>query len=427
MQISLKNYTLRYLIPGILLVMAIWASLFYAYILDEVYDNVDDGLKNQKIEIIREAYGNPDLLETKNFGVNQFRIVPVDPKDYFPENVFRNELIYMPYDEEEEPYRILKTGFYAKDGKSYSLEIRTSTVEEDDLMLDLATALLVLYIVIVLSIFLINQFVLSKAYRPFRKILQNLQAYRFGGVNNLAKVESNVIEFNQLNTEINQMIQRNESVFAEQKRFIENASHELQTPLAITINRLDLLMEDEDLSEKHLVQLAETKDAIHRMVNLNKSLLMLSRIENRQYLEVKPVSFKDSTEELLSEYEDLIAFKQVAVKLDVRDDFRVHMNPYLAHVLISNLLRNALKYSTAEGIIGIDITQSEWKIRNSATGFSLEENFIFQRFHKQTQDSQSNGLGLAIVKSIVDSYPGLSISYTFENNFHVFSLKFKNS
>ncbi|MBE8714548.1 sensor histidine kinase [Sphingobacterium hungaricum] len=427
MQISLKNYTLRYLIPGILLVMAIWASLFYAYILDEVYDNVDDGLKNQKIEIIREAYGNPELLETKAFGVNQFRIVQVDEKDYSPVNVFRNEFIYMPYDEEDEPYRILKTGFYAKDGKTYSLEIRTSTVEEDDLMLDLATALLVLYIVIVLSIFLINQFVLTKAYRPFRKILQNLQAYRFGGVNNLAKVESNVIEFNQLNTEINQMIQRNEDVFAEQKRFIENASHELQTPLAITINRLDLLMEDEDLPEKHLVQLAETKDAIHRMVNLNKSLLMLSRIENRQFQDVEQISFNDSTREVINDYEDLIAFKQLDLRLECKADFYVSMNPNLAQVLISNLLRNAIKYNHAEGVIAIEITQGEWKIRNSSTGLPLNEKFIFQRFHKQSQDALSNGLGLAIVKSIVDSYPGLSIVYSFENNFHVFSLNFKNS
>mgnify|MGYP003522014604 FL=1 len=122
--------------------MSLWALLFYAYILDEVYDNVDDGLKNQKIEILREVYIHEELLETKDFGINQFRIRPAPAdQELSDKNIFSRVFFYMPYDEEEEPYRVLNTSFYARDGKPYFLEIRTSTVEEDDLIYDLGTAL----------------------------------------------------------------------------------------------------------------------------------------------------------------------------------------------------------------------------------------------------------------------------------------------
>ena len=108
MYISVKNYTNRFVVIAILIVMAIWALLFYAVIMDEVYDNIDDGLKNQKILIIREVYKNPNLInESKEFGVNQFVIKPVvDFNDTIDENKFSKEFIYMPYDSEEEPYRV---------------------------------------------------------------------------------------------------------------------------------------------------------------------------------------------------------------------------------------------------------------------------------------------------------------------------------
>ena len=412
---------------GILLVMAVWASFFYAYILDEVYDNVDDGLKNQKIEIIREAYENPSILKTNTFGINQFRLVPVDSASYSANNQFKNEMVYMPYDDEMEPYRVLTTGFYTKDGEPYLLQIRTSTVEEDDLIFDLITSLGVLYVAILLSILLINEFVLTKAYAAFRAILKNLHDYRFGNKNDWTPVQSNVIEFSQLNEEINQMINRNEQVFEEQKFFIENASHELQTPLAITLNRLDLLMEDPSLSENQLQQLAATKDAIHRLVSLNKSLLLLSRIDNKQYKKLQKVSFRYITRELLLDYEDLIIHKGIDLALFPEDDLFAEVNADLTRVLISNLLRNAINYTSRDGIIEISMNKKEWKIKNSAKGIPLAPQLIFRRFHKASSDKESTGLGLAIVKSIVDLYPSFSISYSFENNFHIFSLSVKDS
>lgn len=424
MQVSLKNYTLRYLSIAFLVIITIWAALFYAFILEEVYDNVDDGLKNQKILILREVYEDPNLLETNEYGINQFRITPVaDGDDFSEKNYLDNEFFYMPYDDEMEPYRVLRTGFYAPDQKPYHLEIRTSTVEEDDLILNLTTALVVLYLVLVLGVYLINELVLRRAWRPFRIILENLNLYRFGKKDDLKPVSTNIVEFNQLDEEIHRMWRRNEEVFDEQKRFIENAAHELQTPLAITINKLEMLMEDDSLSESQLTQLAESKSSLQRLVNLNKALLMLSRIENKQYKDVKQVNLNQLVKEISADFQDFLSFKDITLQLEEKGVFDISMNKDLALVLISNLFRNAIRYNTKGGIIAVHIQHRQLSVANTGNQIPLNKEKIFNRFHKGTQDSQSNGLGLAIVKSIVDTYPELSIDYRFENNMHVFSLK----
>ena len=279
MKISLKNYTLRYLTLAFLLILAVWAVVFYAYILDEVYDNIDDGLKDKKTLIIQNILRHPELLQTNEFGIEDFRVYP-SQEDFSDRNILSNAFFYMPFDDEDEPYRVLKTGFYDRDMNPYTLEIRTSTVEKDDLLFNLAIALGVLYVVLVLSMYLINLLVINKIWEPFKGILSAIRRYEVGNKTELQPIATEVIEFNVLHDNIQQMWLRNEKVFEEQKVFIENASHELQTPLAITLNKLELLANDPSLNEKQLVQLSEVKQSLMRMTHLNKSLLMLTRIEN---------------------------------------------------------------------------------------------------------------------------------------------------
>ncbi|MDO4880489.1 MAG: HAMP domain-containing sensor histidine kinase [Capnocytophaga sp.] len=425
MKISLKNYTLRYLTIAFLLIMAIWALVFYAYILEEVYDNVDDGLKDRKNEILLQISKNDNLLNINEFGVEGFRIYPTKNK-ISHKNELSNEFFYMPYDDEEEPYRVLKTGFYAENGTPYILEIRTSTIEEDDLLLNLAIALMVLYVVLVITMYAINIWLIHKIWKPFRLIINNIDNYRIGNKEQLQPIKTNVIEFTELNQNIQQMWQRNEAIFEEQKIFIENASHELQTPLAITINKLELILEDESLTETQLIQLAQTKTALSRMVNLNKSLLMLSRIENGQYKQTENINFKEIIENLLEEFKDLIHFKEISLRFLGEKDFYFQMNKDLSVILVSNLLRNAIKHNLKGGNIEIIVENHCFLIKNTGKSISLDKKMIFKRFHKGEQDSSSTGLGLAIVKSIVDLYKNLEIQYFFEEEKHIFKVFHKN-
>lgn len=424
MAVSIKYYTNRFLVIAIWIIIAVWALLFYAFMMDEVYDNVDDGLKNQKIEIIREAFKNPSILEeNQNYGINQFRILPTEDREGLDKNHFSRVFMYMPYDEEDEPYRVLKTGFYSKDGLPYSLEIRTSTVEEDDYSINLAIALTVLYLLIVLSILVVNYFVMSRAWKPFREILNNLSRYRFGHSKSFEPIPTKVKEFEELNGQIVNMISRNEEVFAGQKRFLENASHELQTPLAITISKLELLMQEGTLDESQLVRVSEAKQSLHRMVALNKSLLMLSRIDNNQYNEMEQVSFNDVLKNLLHDMEDIIEYKGIEVEFREQGNFTTRFNADLAQIMLSNLIRNAIKYNTSPGKIRIEVTDSTIDIANSSNTGALNPTYIFERFHKGTQDNQSNGLGLSIVQSILEQHRHIKLAYRYEGSLQHFVLK----
>lgn len=423
MKISLKNYTFRYLTFWLLIVIAIWAFIFHSLILDEVYDNVDDGLKNQKIEIIREVYRDPDLLNTTEFGLSQFKISKVDPSQYNESNRFSNEMVYMEYDEDMEPYRVLRTGFYDKDNFPYMLEIRTSTVEEDDLIYDLSISLVALYVFILISILLINHFGLRKAFKPFDQIISQLRKYEVGNKEKPIHVVTNVKEFSFLQNEIQRMINRNDEVFNSQKLFIENASHELQTPLTIAINKLDLLIEESDLGEKEMLSLVDTKQTLWRMVNLNKSLLMLSRIENNQYKNNEEVNFTRLTKDLLEDYESILEAAEIKMTTNFKADFMIDFNLDLARILISNLIRNAIKHNNEEKLIQIELDSNQFMISNTGKNYSLDTNMIYNRFYKQGTSEGNNGLGLSIVETIIKNQQKLKLNYRYEAPFHQFVLK----
>lgn len=413
---------------ALLIIIAIWAALFYAVILDELYDNTDDGLKDLKIQIIRKAYIDEKILTIKDFDFNQFRIRKVDATHYKEGNFFRNEQFYMEYDEEMEPYRILETYFIDKSGNHQKLEIRTSTVEEDDFIENLFIALVCLYLFLVVSIVLLNNIVLKKVWKPFYKTLDNLGKYEFGKENKSKTIETEISEFKLLNNKINNMIERNEAAFNQQKQFIENASHELQTPLAVAINKLDLLIESDDVSEKNMVQLSDTKNGLLRLVKLNKSLLMLSRIENNQFADKKEVILNTIVKDVLTDFLEIIAFKNIALKVNENSEFKTFINPDLAYILLSNLIRNAIKYNKQNGSVIIDIFSDALTVKNTALqNTALNEDLIFNRFYKSNQDHTSTGLGLAIVKTIVQNHSNLRVNYSFEDSFHIFSLKTSNS
>lgn len=411
----------------LLFIIAVWAGLFYAYILDEVHDNVDDGLRNRKIQIIKAVYLNPQLLNNNDFGFNEFKINPIKAEEYQNKSRLYNKMYYMEYDDKDQPYRVLEADFIDQFKKNQRLVIRTSTVEEDELIYDLTTALIVLYILLVISIVAVNGYLLNKAMRPFYRILDKLKKYQFGIPFSQEKQTYKISEFEELNVEINEMIERNELVFYQQKQFIENASHELQTPLAIIINKIDLLIQNDDLDKKSMTFITEVKNDLRRMVGLNKSLLMLSKIENSQFNKTSDVNFNWMIAQLVQNYEDFITFKKVEVNVIEKGKFVADFNQDLADILLSNLLKNAVKYNNEEGTLNIIVENNRITFQNSGTSVPLDKSRIFNRFYKQGSDHTSTGLGLSIIKTIVKQYPGWDINYEYGDQMHYFILTKNNA
>jgi len=198
---------LGYLSVGIILVLTAWVLIFYAFMTEEVYDNIDDGLKNSKTEIIKKAYTNPQVESFLPFGTSGFRITPLAPGKYTKKNVFTTEMIYMDVDDNEEPVRMLTTTFVDQKGDHYQLEIRTSTIEADDLLRDFGVAVLALYFALLLSIYLINHFILRRAvWNPFYRLLHNLRTYTLGEKISTAETQTPIKEFTDLQREINKIV-----------------------------------------------------------------------------------------------------------------------------------------------------------------------------------------------------------------------------
>jgi two-component system OmpR family sensor kinase len=419
---KLQNYTLRYLAITLLLVIPIWAGIFYVLILDEVYDNIDDDLKNSKIMIIRHAFANKELLNSPEFGINKFTIKPLPKGEYSNKEEFSTSKEFMEYDNDDEPIRTLKTVFNDDKGNPYELTIKASIVEEDELLEDLFLALIGLYVMLVISILAVNHLLLQKIWKSFYTILENLKEIKLGTGSQLKAIDSPIDEFNILEKEVEKMLNRNESIYSSQKQFIENASHELQTPLAISINKLELFAENSVLADEQLMEIGKITDTLNRLTRLNKSLLMLSKIENQQFSEEEDVNFNKLILVLTEDYFDLADFKEVKITVTQNDTLYFKMNKGLAIALISNLLKNALIHNHHNGFVNFIINKNNITISNSGNNFPLNSDLIFNRFYRHTTTNESTGLGLSIVKSIINNY-SITIEYLFTNN-HQFKIIF---
>jgi len=420
---KLRNYTLRYLIIALLVVIAVWAALFYAVILDEVYDNVDDGLKNSKILIIRESYANEKVLETREFGINQFKIAPL-PKGrlYDFSDKFISTFEFMEYDDDNEPVRLLETVFNDSKGNPYKLTIRASTVEEDELLEDLLIALVALYIMLVVSIAAINHIILRKAWKSFYEMLNGLKNFRLGNGTTFKAPHTKISEFQNLGAELEDLLTRSEATFASQKHFIENASHELQTPLAISLNKLELFADNNNLPEEQMMEIAKISDTLNRLVRLNKSLLMLSKIENRQYADEETVNFNGLITQLAEDYLDLAEYKNISINVDFQSELHFSINKGLALTLVSNLLKNAIVHNHTGGNVNLIVTENTITVSNTGNSKALDGDAVFKRFYRDTTNEQSTGLGLSIVNSIIVNYR-IKAAYSF-NGLHTFTITF---
>lgn len=134
-----------------------------------------------------------------------------------------------------------------------------------------------LYIVLLLTILIVCIWIFHRSMKPLYNLLRWLDAYRIGRPNRPLKNETQITEFKKLNEAAIRNAERSEHIFEQQKQFIGNASHEMQTPLAICRNRLEMLMEDDSLSEAQLEELIKTHQTLEHITKLNKSLLLLSK------------------------------------------------------------------------------------------------------------------------------------------------------
>lgn len=418
----LHNHTLKYLSLALLPIISAWAVIFYINMLDEVYDSIDDGLDNYKMLIIEKAHEDSAVLHKDAFNESNYAIREISREQAIAmRDRYRDTSMYMINEEDFEPVRILTTAF-TMNNRFYELQVISSMVEEDDLIEDLFFALLWLYLILLAAIFLMNNFLLAKIWQPFYQILGQLKTFRLGKDPIVQPTESKVAEFRELNEALITLLQRNLETYNNQKQFTENAAHELQTPLAIGINKLELLLEKNGLSEEQSETVGQVIQMLERLTQLNKSLLLLSRIENKQFTDDQEISVNEICRSLVNGFKDLTEFKGIEITYTESGTLNRRMNPDLTTVFISNLLKNAIVHNIPGGYVKVHAGPSSLSICNSGKDAPLDPARIFNRFYKETTTPGSTGLGLSIVKAIADLY-GLTVSYNY-NKEHCIEVKF---
>lgn len=421
---KLLNLTSRYFAIALLILIPIWAAIFYYAMLDEIYDSIDDGLDNQKGLIVRKASADTLLLSKNNFDEGDYAIREISPaiaSTVYDQYI--DTMMYMENEKSEEPVRMLKTVFL-QDNRYYSLMVVTSMVEEDDLIRELLYAMLWLYGGLVITIVVLNNFLLKKIWKPFQDLLVQLRSFRLDKPVQIVSTPSKVEEFTKLSDTVQKLLDRNIHIYSSQKQFTENASHELQTPLAIAITKLETLAEDNRLSEDQLSLLSAALDNLERLTRLNKSLLLLSKIDNRQFPDVQPVELNAITRKVLEDFSDQAEFNKLRINYTDTGVCVQQMNADLALIMITNLVKNAIVHNHHGGFVHVTISGTNLVVENSGSSVSLEENRIFERFHSGQVLPDSTGLGLAIVKAIADVSHTI-VSYEF-TGVHRITVKFSS-
>ena len=415
---------LIHLLAGIFVVLSAWAFVFYWGMIEEVNDEVDDSLEDYSELIIMRSLAGKDLPSNDNGSNNQYFLREVDAAYALSKEsiCYRDSMVYIDEKNESEPARILTTLFKDKDERFYELSVYTPSIEKRDLKESIFYLLIGLFVILFVIILLINIWVFHRSMKPFYQLLEWLEHYRLGKNNEKLSIETHTTEFRKLNEAVNRYVAHSEEVFEKQKQFIGNASHELQTPLAICQNRLEMLLEDETLGEQQMSEIMKTYQTLEYLSKLNKSLLLLSKIDNHQFSEEKEVCLNEVLHRYMEDYQEVYAYRDITLTVEEEGELYWRMNETLAVVLITNLLKNSFVHNINKGSIRIVVSSSGIRFGNTASGSALDASRVFDRFYQGSKKKEgSTGLGLAIVDAVC-RHSSLKIRYRFEEDMHWFEV-----
>lgn len=402
-------------------IMTAWAVFFYWAIIDEVNDEVDDSLEDYSESLIVRYLNGEDMPSLNNGSNNQFYMYDVSSEyaETYPQISYRDEMVYIDDKLEYEPARILMTIFKTDTGYK-ELVVYTPTIDKLDLQRSILGWIVALYAGILLILLLLNVWIFRRNMKPLYVLLSWFNNYKIGSGYKPLSNKTKITEFKELYHAVTMSAQRNEKLYEQQKMFIGNASHEMQTPLAICLNRLEMLMEDENLTEKQMEEIAKTHQTLENITRMNKSLLLLCKIENGQYADVKEVSVNSLVSQYVDTFNDVYSYKNITVKVTEMSFLSMQINESLAIILVSNLLKNAYLHNCENGKIDVVISEKDFIVSNTGES-ALDSSKIFTRFYQGSKKEGSTGLGLALIHTICRAN-NISISYEFRDKMHVFKV-----
>ncbi|GAB3969109.1 HAMP domain-containing sensor histidine kinase [Spirosoma terrae] len=406
--ISLFSQTARNLLLTALAIALIGSLGFYTLIHRTIRHEVDEILEAQISQTERQLQHQlPALLAGRND----------NPRIMLTSEVVRptfsdSTLIDSLNDQQPIPIRQLKKTV-SVGNQLYLMTAQLPYYEFNELAREMSVGVILGFLILMGLSVTIGLSMSRRLWRPFHATVELLGDFRLDQPVNPVLPASRIREFSRLNHSLNELMQKLRRQFSLQKQFTENASHELQTPLAVATAELDLLMQSEQLTEQDHDHLQRATTAISRLSQLNRSLLLLTQVENDQFSDDAPLDISTLLQQYVGEYAPFFEHKQLTFRASIADGVWLRINRQLAGVLLTNLLKNAVRHGRAGGEVMVELTAATLVISNSGEVLPFPADTLFNRFVKDPARPDSTGLGLALVKQICDRY-GLLLTYTYD-------------
>ncbi len=410
---KLLQRTRRYYFWYSTLIFVLGGGMLFLAMRYIINQETDDQLRDSKaiLQVQLSAMDSlPSLLAIST------SIVEVSPLTSFWEHEQFTDTIYWDdVQKEHEPYR--KFTYHDQiNGKPYRIALYHSKLDNEELVATILVNILGILFLLLIAINIVTRYLSLKLWRPFHQTIKQVEEFTFDQEKPLSPPHTDIDEFLVLNQAIELMTTKALRDYRSLKQFTENASHEIQTPLAIIKSKIELLIQKEDRDENDLLAIQQIQEAATRLSKLNHSLLLLTRIENRQFTNTQPVDLRDLIENKLEQFEPLISAQNLKTSAKL-SEVRPSMDPTLAEVLLNNLFGNAIKHSLPHGQIEITLKEKELCVRNTAKPLAVDPNELFARFRKGEGAAPSLGLGLAIVKEICMSY-NFDVKYEYKDGWY---------
>lgn len=417
----LLTKTTLYFLLAIIPLLGVAGFALFKQFSKEINQRSDKELINEEIQWLQYLQSQAENGITFSLRTPDISIYPVDaPVTEFPD-------IADAYDVpkgKKIPFRTL-SHVVSVNGIPYLIIIKKSQEQKSVLVSNLTRIMLLVFAGLLVTTLLFNWIISKRLWKPFKHSLEKIRHAELHKMQAIHFEKTNIEEFNELNSSLNSMAAKIYNDYVNMKEFTENAAHEMQTPLAVVQSKIELLLQDANLTGEQADAIMQASTALSRLSKLNQSLLLLAKIENNQYETNEIISLNDIADKYLQLFHEVIKDKEVKVKTAFTEVFSLKLHPLLAESLVSNLIGNAVKYNFTGGKIDITIDKNGYKICNTSLLPPINTQQLFKRFSNLKSNADtSNGLGLAIVKKIADTYD-LQISYHSENDIHCFEIKKK--
>ena len=406
----------RITIISTLFILLIAAASYYFLLHYVLISQLDEALKVEEVEIQDYIKKYNKLPAPTVYKDQRISFEPVAQPGY---RHFKNIDVFEEDNNRMEYSRQLLFPVKVAD-RYYMVSVTKSEEATEDLVWIILFSTIGLIFLLTVILFFTNRFLLKKLWQPFRHTLSSIKEFNLSAPMEITMQPTKITEFMELNESIRMMAQKVMKDYQSLKNFTDHASHEMQTPLAIINSKLDVLIQEPELSEASMSQVQGIYTAVEKLSRLSKSLLLLTRIENNHFTGLQQVSINILVKEKNLEFQEWIQTANQAILLEL-DPLHVTMNRELAEILVSNLFRNAIRHSETGNTITIKTTSNRLIVSNTGKT-PLNSNRIFDRFYK-SDHSEGSGLGLAIVQQICDQYH-FSLGYDFRDGQHIFTVLF---